>query len=325
MIMCTAVSYKTSSHYFGRNLDLYYSYNEEVAVTPRNYTFGFREMPHITSHYSMIGMATVIGGYPLYYEATNEAGLSMAGLNFPDNAVYFPYAEGMDNIATYEFIPWVLCQCKNVAEAKELLARVNLLNEGFSDELPPATLHWMISDRDSSIVVESVAEGLKVYDNPAKVLANNPPFPFHLMNLQNYMGVTARPPVNLFSDELELKPYGLGMGSIGLPGDVSSPSRFIRAAFTRFNSVSDGTEEDGVSQFFHILGSVSQTRGVSGIDGEYEYTMYSSCCNTDTGVYYYTTYGNSRITAVDMKQCDPYGGAVVTFPLVRDSQILRQN
>lgn len=324
--MCTAVSYKTRSHYFGRNLDLYYSYNEAVTVTPRNYPFGFREMPHLTSHYAMIGMATVAEGYPLYYEATNEAGLSMAGLNFPDNAVYFPYAEGKDNVTPFELVPWILGQCGNVQEAKEMLARVNLLNENFSEDLPLSPLHWMISDRDSSIVVESVADGLKIYDNPAKVLTNNPPFDYHMLNIRNYMGITSKTPVNRFSEELDLKPLSLGMGSIGLPGDMSSASRFIRATFVRLNSVSDESEEESVSQFFHILASVAQPRGCTAVEnGRYEYTLYSSCCNTDTGVYYYTTYGNSCITAVDMRRCDPYGGELVTYHLVTGPQILCQN
>lgn len=324
--MCTAVSYKTKSHYFGRNLDLYYSYNETVTVTPRNYLFRFRKMPTLDSHYAMIGMATVADGYPLYYEATNEAGLSMAGLNFPENAVYFPYAEGKDNVTPFEFIPWILGQCETVGEARELLARVNLLCENFSEDLPLSPLHWMISDRCSSIVAESVAEGLRVYDDPAKVLTNNPPFDYHMLNMQNYMGVTSEPPVNRFSEELEMKPFSLGMGSMGLPGDMSSASRFVRSAFVRLNSVSDESEDESVAQFFHILASVAQPRGCTAVeDGRYEYTLYSSCCNTDTGVYYYTTYGNSRITAVHMKRCDPYGGEVVTFPLVKKPQILWQN
>lgn len=323
--MCTAVSYKTKSHYFGRNLDLYYSFNETVTVTPKNYTFGFREMPHITNHYAMIGMATVVDGYPLYYEATNEAGLSMAGLNFPENAVYFPYAEGKDNIAPFEFIPWVLSGCGNVSEAVELVSRVNLLSEKFSDDFPLSPLHWIISEKDKSIVVESVAEGIRIYDDPVGVLTNNPPFDFHMLNLCNYMGVTSKPPVNRFSEKLELKPYSLGMGSIGLPGDMSSASRFVKAVFTKLNSADDGLEDESVAQFFHILDSVAQPKGCTEVEGKYEYTLYSSCCNTDTGVYYYTTYGNSRISAVDMRRCDLYGSDVVSYPLVTEPQILWQN
>ena len=87
--MCTAAVYKTKDFYFGRTLDYEFSYGDEVTVTPRNYPFHFRNMGDMESHYAMIGMATVADGYPLYYEATNEAGLSMAGLNFPGNAVFF--------------------------------------------------------------------------------------------------------------------------------------------------------------------------------------------------------------------------------------------
>ncbi len=323
--MCTAVSYKTNAHYFGRNLDLWYSYNEAVTFTPRNYPFRFRHMPVMDSHYAMIGMATVAEGYPLYYEATNEAGLSMAGLNFPGNAVYFPYTEGKDNITPFEFIPWILCRCKNIGEARELLGRINLLNESFSEDFPLSPLHFMISDKDSTIVAEPVADGLRVYDNPAGVLTNNPPFDYHMLNLRNYMGITANSPVNRFSGKLSLEPFSLGMGSIGLPGDMSSPSRFVRAVFVLHNSLSDGTEADSVSQFFHILSSVAQPKGCTAAEDRFEYTLYSSCCNTDTGVYYYTTYGSGSICAVDMKRCDPYGGEAVTYPLVRDMKIQWQN
>lgn len=323
--MCTAISYKNGAHYFGRNLDLYYSYNETVAVTPRNYPLRFRKMPALDKHFAMIGMATVIDGYPLYYEATNEAGLSVAGLNFPGNAVYCPFAEDKDNITPFEFIPWILGQCESVAQAKVLLSRINLLCENFSDAFPLSPLHFMISDKESSVVAEPLADGLKIYDNPVGVLTNNPPFDYHMFNLQNYMGVTASPPANRFSDKLELEPFSLGMGSVGLPGDMSSPSRFVRAAFVLHNSVAEESEDESVAQFFRILSSVAQPRGCTEVDGKFEYTMYSSCCNTDTGVYYYTTYNNSGITAVHMKRCDPFGESVVSFPLVKRPRIMWQN
>ena len=323
--MCTAISYKNGSHYFGRNLDLYYSYNEAVTVTPRNYPLIFRKMPSVHRHFAMIGMATVVGGYPLYYEATNEAGLSVAGLEFRGNAVYLPYREECDNITPFEFIPWILCQCGTVSEAKEVLSKVNLLDESFSEEFPLSPLHFMISDRYSSVVAEPMADGIKIYDDPVGVLTNNPPFDYHMLNLQNYMGVTSLPPENRFSDRLEMDPFSLGMGSFGLPGDMSSPSRFVRAAFVLHNSVAEECEEESVSRFFHVLSSVAQPKGCTSVNGKYEYTMYSSCCNTDTGVYYYTTCNNSGITAVHMKRCDPFGEKVVTFPLLKRFRVTWQN
>ena len=139
--MCTSISYKANDHYFGRNLDLEYSYNETVVITPRNYSFSFRRAASLDVHFSMIGMAFVVDGYPLYYDATNEHGLSMAGLNFPTNADYKEPADGKENNTPFEFIPWILGRCKTVDEARMLLSGLNLINESFSEELPLSPLH----------------------------------------------------------------------------------------------------------------------------------------------------------------------------------------
>ena len=185
--MCTCVSYRTRDHYFGRNLDLEFSYQESVTITPRNYPLPFRKKETIASHYALIGMAFVQDGYPLYYDATNEVGLSMAGLNFPHYAHFEkPIEDGKDNIAPFEFIPWILSQCKSVKEAKNLLSHLRLSDIAYSSSLPITPLHWMISDKEESIVVESVKEGLKVYENPVGVMTNNPPFPIQLFRLNDY-------------------------------------------------------------------------------------------------------------------------------------------
>lgn len=323
--MCTAVSYLSGSHYFGRNLDLEYHYNESVTITPRNFPFDFRMMPKIETHYAMIGIATVVNGYPLYYDATNEHGLSMAGLNFPGNAVYYECKENKDNITPFEFIPWLLGQCKTVTQARELISRLNLVNLSFSEAFPLSPLHWMIADRDEAIVVEPTDVGMTVYDDPVGVLTNNPPFDFHMYHLSNYLNLTREEPVNRFTNKIDLAPYSRGMGAIGLPGDLSSSSRFIKAAFTKLNSVSDGSAFDDLSQFFHILGSVAQQRGCVKVNGKFEKTVYTSCCNTDDGVYYYTTYENSQITAVDMHREDLDSVNLKSYALITRQQIYRQN
>ena len=324
--MCTAVTYKNQDHYFGRNLDLEYSYHETVTITPRNYVFHFRKMGTMESHYAMIGMAYISEDYPLYYDATNEKGLSIAGLKFPENADYKPYAEGKDNVAPFELIPWILGQCKSVSEAKRLLDGINLWNENFSDELPVTPLHWIISDKERSITLESVKEGIKIYDNPVGVLTNNPTFDYHMFNLNHYMHLRSEEPENIFSDQLELRPYSRGMGAIGLPGDASSMSRFVRAVFVKLNSISGHSEAESVSQFFHILRSVEMQRGCICIAKDlYEITVYSSCCNTDCGIYYYTTYDNSQICAVDMYREDLEGNALIAYPLKKEQTIAYQN
>lgn len=329
--MCTSVSYKTKHHYFGRNLDLEHSYHETVAVTPRSKEFVFRHVDAIPTHHAMIGMAFVLDDYPLYYEATNEKGLSIAGLNFPYNAHLNRKIEGKDNIASFELIPWIMCNCETVADARKLLERINLTDDAFRPELPPATLHWMISDSDETIVFEQTEEGGKIYDNPFKVMTNNPTFDYQSLHMMDYMTCSSEEPENKAVKEIALTPYSRGMGGLGIPGDLSSASRFVKAAFTRANSISGDSEAESVSQFFKILGSVEQQMGCCRLgkneDGTdiCEYTIYSSCCNTDTGVYYYTTYGNSQISGVDMHKENLDGNKVVAYKLVTEQQINMQN
>ena len=299
--MCTAITLTTKDHYFGRNLDLEYSYIETITITPRNYPFPFRKKDTIHNHYAIIGTAFIQNNYPLYYDATNESGLSMAGLNFPDNAYYFPSDEEKDNITPFEFIPWILTQCATISDAKLLLNTLNLLDEPFSNELPLSPLHWMIADKESSIVVESTKDGLKIYENPVGVLTNNPTFDMQLFHLNNYMNLSNDPPENHFSDVLDLKKYSNGMGAMGLPGDWSSQSRFVRASFVKTNSKCGNSESESISQFFHLLDSVAFPRGcVEMKEDVYEITVYSNCCNTDKGIYYYKTYENQQIIGIDM-------------------------
>lgn len=302
--MCTAISYKNKAAYFGRNLDLERGYNECVVITPRSFVLPMRRVAPVSTHYAMVGMAAVADGFPLYFEATNEKRLSMAGLNFPGNAVYAEPAEGKDNITPFELVPWVLGQCACIGDAKALLSKINLVNIPFSSDLPLSPLHWMISDTHESIVVESVADGLKVWDNPFEVLTNNPPFDYHKTNLNNFMGLSVGPAQNQFKENLPLHNYSLGLGALGLPGDYSSPSRFVRAFFIKENSVAEEDESACVNQFFHILNGVAMPKGCVWTENGYEYTRYSSCCNADKGIYYYMTYDNFEIRSVDMHSVD---------------------
>ncbi len=324
--MCTALSFRKKAHYFGRNLDLDCSYGEEVCIMPRKYSLHFRKMGDFAEHYAMIGMATVVGGEPLYYDAVNEHGLAMAGLNFPNNAHYFPVTEGKDNVAPFELIPWILSSCKSVQEARVLLSNINLADIPFSAQLPLAPLHWILSDKKESLTVESMREGLRVYENPVGVLTNNPPFPYHLCHLNDYRNLRTDNGENTFVKEVTLENYCQGLGAVGLPGDLSSPSRFVRAVFHKENSVCEETESACVSQFFHLLGSVEMVQGSCRTDtGKLDITAYSACVNTDLGRYYYTTYTNRQIHCIDMHRADLDGGEISRFPLQMQEQICYQN
>lgn len=324
--MCTAATYKTKDFYFGRTLDHNFSYGEEITITPRNFSLTFRNMGVRKHHYAMIGMAHVSGGYPLYYDAVNEKGLAMAGLNFVGNADYKQKTPGRDNVASFEFIPWILCQCAGVEEVRVLLRRLNLTDTPFCEGMPRAQLHWLIADDNEAITVECVKEGIKVYDNTLGVLTNNPPFLEQMFHLNNYMQLSPKEPKNNFSDSMSFHIYSRGMGALGLPGDLSSQSRFVRAAFTKVNSVSGNEEGESINQFFHILGSVEQQRGCCELnDGTYEMTLYTSCCNTSKGIYYYTTYDNHQITGVDLYKEKLDDIHLVRYPLIQNEQIKMQN
>ncbi len=299
--MCTCIDFTTKDHYFGRTLDLEYRFDEKVVITPRNYCFALKNGTTIRTRYAMIGMASVKENYPLYAEATNEKGLSIAGLNFPGNACFFPEDESRFNLTPYELFPYFLGLYSTVADLREILPDLNITDIPLSEDIPLAELHWMISDGTECIILEQMEDGLKIYDNPVGILTNNPPFSYHLANLNNYMNLTPCCPENRFSDKLNLQQYGMGMGAIGLPGDSSPSSRFVKASFTKLNSVCEKDEMSSVTQFFHILGSVSIVKGTTLTkDGLDDLTTYACCMNTTRGIYYYKTYNNSQITALRM-------------------------
>ena len=212
--MCTAATYKTKDFYFGRTLDYEFSYGDEITVTPRKFPFEFRHMGKRDSHYAIIGMAHVAGEYPLYYDAVNEKGVGMAGLNFVGNAVYHEPKASCDNVASFEFIPWILGQCADLDEVRALLDRMNLVGTPFSEQLPSAQLHWIIADRNAAITVECMADGMHIHENPVGVLTNNPPFETQMFLLNNYQGLSPKQPENTFAEQLQLQSYSRGMGAL---------------------------------------------------------------------------------------------------------------
>lgn len=301
--MCTAAAYRNKNFYFGRNFDYEFSYGESIVVVPRNYEFVFCGEEKISTHYAIIGTAHIYEDYPLFYDAANEKGLCVAALNFVGNAVYGKSVVNKHNIAHFEIIPWILSSCENINQAKKLLKKTNITNRAFNEHFPISHLHWMIADKFGSITLETTKDGMFVYDNKVNVLTNNPPFEMQMANLNNYMHLSAKQIKNRFAKGVNLEKYSRGMGAIGLPGDLSSQSRFVRAAFVLNNSVAEASEEKNVSQFFHVLSSVEQIRGCCEVEnGKYEITIYSNCFSADKGIYYYSTYDNRAVLSVDMNK-----------------------
>lgn len=310
--MCTAI---TDHHLFGRNLDLEYGYHEEAVILPRNYPIPFRQTNIMDAHFRIIGIATVDNGYPLFYDAMNEKGLCMAGLDFPDNAFYQSANDHLTNIAPFELIPWILCQCSSVQEAKQLLSQTNLCDIRYSAQFPQSPLHWILADGAESIVIEPMKNGLKIYDDPVGVLCNNPPFPFHLHHLAGYQHLSAGEQENTF-EGISLKPYGGGMGAIGLPGDFSSGSRFIKASFVKWHSKCPDQKDGAITQFFHLLDTVAMPSGAIRVrGGQNEITRYCSCYDRMAGKLYFVTYHNRRIRAVSMDETAQDKNKLIRYPM----------
>lgn len=324
--MCTCIKFKTNDNYFGRNLDLEYRFNEKVVITPRNYEFKLKNRDIIKTKYSIIGMATVIENYPLYAEATNEKGLSIAGLYFPGNAYFFDNKESKLNLTPYELIPYFLGMFSTISEIKESIENLNITNIPFAENLPVTELHWMISDGEECIVIEQMKDGLKIHNNPLGVLTNNPPFDYHILNISNYRNLTPYYEESRFSPKIDLQQYGQGMGAIGLPGDNSPTSRFVRATFNKMNSVCDSDENSSVTQFFHILDSVAMVQGTTITkEKKCDITTYSCCINTSKGIYYYKTYKNNQITAIKLTEKEKNSETLSVYNLIETQQIKYEN
>lgn len=317
--MCTCIN---KHGYFARTLDCERSYNEKIMITPRGYKYNFKNVPSPDKGYAIIGMAADSDS-PLYYDAANEKGLCMAALNFPESCNYRPYNDKMTNVASFELIPYILTQNSTVAEAMEALDNVNICDASYGEEYPCAPLHFMVSDSENSIVIEQTKQGLEIHNNPVEVLTNEPTFDIALFNLRNYLSLSTQTPSNTFSTSLKLSPYSRGMGTIGLPGDYSSLSRFVRAAFIKENSADNSGNP--IDEIFHIISSLEVPKGIIANNKSDYYTRYTSCIDSHKGIYYYTTYDNRSITGVDIFKENLDSEELISYNLIDKQQINFQN
>lgn len=321
--MCTAVCFRDGGFYFGRNLDYERSYGESVAVMPRRFQIYMRGGEVISEHYAIVGTAHMSEGFPLFYDAMNECGLCIAALNFVGNA-YYPRLpkNGETAVAQFELMPYLLGKCADIFETRKCLEKICVTDEPFSAKLSPSHLHWLIADKNGCITLECEKDGMHVYDNTVGVLTNNPPFPVQMFSLCNYRSLSAKPKQNTFCGNLKIDEYSRGMGGMGLPGDLSSQSRFVRAAFVALNSRSGDAAACKVSRLFHVLGTAEQVRGCCELEnGECEYTLYTSAYDGERGIYYFTTYENRRICAVDLRRENLDSKKIKVYPMYANQDI----
>lgn len=275
----------------------------------------------------MIGVSVVEDNYPLYCDAINEKDLGIAGLDFVGPCKYFSVDKSKNNMASFELIPYLLGSCETIDDVKKILANMNITNESFSDNLPAATLHWLMGDRSGkSIVVESTSTSLHIYDNLVNTLTNDPVFPAQVETLANFASVSPAQPKNTLVPNADINLYSRGLGTHHLPGGTDSNSRFIKASFVLAHSPKGNDEVENVTNFFHILHSVEQAKGTDEVeDNVFEFTMYSDCMNLDKGILYFTTYDNNQINAVDMNNEDLDTSDLITYELFKDQAIKFEN
>lgn len=317
--MCTGLALETKDglHLFGRNMDIEYSFNQSIIFIPRNFKcVNKSNKKELTTKYAVLGMGTIFDDYPTFADGMNEKGLGCAGLNFP---VYVSYSkediEGKTNIPVYNFLLWVLANFSSVEEVKEALKNANIVDIPISENIPNTTLHWMISDiTGKSIVVEQTKEKLNVFDNNIGVLTNSPTFDWHVANLNQYVSLRYNQVPEFKLGDQSLTALGQGTGLVGLPGDFTPASRFIRVAFLRDAMIKNDKDSIDLIEFFHILNNVAMVRGSTRtVEEKSDLTQYTSCMCLEKGIYYYNTYENNQISAIDMNKENLDGNEIKTY------------
>ncbi len=301
--MCTSISFRQKGLYFGRNMDLDYNFGERIIATPRSFRLKSLEDKE---HLGFIGTATLVDGYPLYADAMNEKGLCVAGLNFPDRAFYRQVDHQKNNVPAYDFIAYIVASFSSVEEFKKSFTNINITNKSFSSSVPCPTLHWMISDGKSSVVVESTESGINMYENPLDVMTNLPEFPNHM---ENYLKMKS----------------GKGSASDDFPVTLSSSSRFLRMAHFLGNDFIKTDSDSIISHVFHLLDTVAMPDvSVKISNGNYHKTTYSICLDTLKKRYFVRTYENSRISCVQLseKMLSSTDLSIFTIPPSQDYLII---
>lgn len=297
--MCTGIRFNDDkgNMFFGRNLDWSVGYGQRIVVTPRGYQYHSAFLGDLVPKYALIGMGIVEENTPLYFDCGNEAGLAIAGLNFPGYAKYEEKpVEGKTNISAYEFPLWVAMNFSTVDEVEATLKNVAIIAKPINDKYPVSMLHWIIGDKTRSIVVEYTDKGIEIFRNDVDVLTNQPGYAWHKENLRNYMNLSSPQPEKVTWGKAEMTAFGSGSLMRGLPGDYYSPSRFVRVAYLNTHYPAKSTEEENVSRLFHTLTGVAMIDGAAAMSsGDFEKTVYTGGFSASTKTYYWNTYDDPAI------------------------------
>ncbi|MGV8905110.1 MAG: linear amide C-N hydrolase [Acetobacterium sp.] len=297
--MCTSITLTTADrlNLLARTMDFAFILEPELIFIPRKYPLVFEMAgPEPSAKYALMGIGQQQETFT-FTDGVNEAGLACATLYFPGYAQYSKaIISDKTNLASYEVVGWLLANFSTIDEVKESISQLNIVNTPAKLFGIVTPLHWIVTDKSgNTIVIEPMMSGLVIHDNPLGVMSNSPDFDWHLTNIRNYIGINPFKIEPLKLDGLTFAPFGNGARTIGLPGDYTPPSRFIRALFGKEAINELANEDEGIKAAFHILASVDIPKGSVVTDGGVDYTQYTACMVCNTGTYYVKTYDNNQI------------------------------
>lgn len=319
-----------------RTLDFAVGSEYDVIVVPRGYA-RIASAPNgkdglkWKTKYASVGVNAY--GLPLMADGLNEQGLAAGMFYFPTAVGYMPYTDAdlSKTLAPFELVSWLLDSFATTDEVKANIGKV-VVPAVVSSQLgivPP--LHFLVNDASGkSIVLEYVGGKLNVHDNPLGVITNSPTFDWQMTNLRNYINISPTNAMPLQLGSVKLEPFGQGSGMIGLPGDFTPPSRFVRAAIFSQSVLPSKTGVDAVVNAFRILDNVTIPIGLEheNTQGEHsggvqqnEHTLWTGALDLKAKRYYFRTYENSQIRSVDLMKMNLDAKDVVTFSMKGDESI----
>lgn len=305
--MCTAVRFcdPEGRLYCGRNYDWGCGFGQGPVAVPANWEWQSRHLGPIKTVSGLIGMGIVQQNMPLFFDCVNEDGLYCAGLSYAGGfGVYVDPVEGKTNVASFEIPLWVCSQFTTVDEVEKAMGDLVITNDSFSAELTPMPMHWFIADKDRSIVVEQAANGLTVSHDGFDVLTNQPEFKFHCENMRNYLHLDTAWTPDVTMRDAKLSALGVGPSMMGLPGDPSAISRFVRVAILNANYPDERGDKANLTRLFRTLGAVSMVKGYCRQEnGNFEYTNYTGGYSAATKTYSYSTYDDPSLRSITFDAC----------------------
>ena len=331
VLACTTfrIQAQDGSWITGRSMEFGINLDSKLMVVPVGYELAirspdFKVLKTFKAKVGFVGLSTL--GFDISTDGINEAGLSANALFIP-GFVKYPAFDPKANqpVDNLNLVNWILSSFKTVAEVREALPSVNVFTAAVP-QLGDQPLHWSIRDaQGASIVVEYVDGKLNIHDNPLGVLTNSPNFDWHMTNLRNYSNLTSVNVDGFKLGSVQIDPIGQGSGLMGLPGDYTPPSRFVRVTALAYTALQPKTTDESINLAFHILNAVDIPKGAVAArtpaqngqpaSVEYDYTQWVTVYDLNQRVAFYRTYGDLNIKKLDLKKTNFTGDKITYIPL----------